>query len=383
MQLVMAQARLAGATIIGGKVLTEVGDDGRAAARASQQELAQTAATRSHQQFLDTLKNSDKKAGGARLSDQTKLSNTLATDQQKGDQQAETAEAQHQQKLLDLAASYAEKRAKAQTVYDQATLDSRAGFYGQMGQIESAGIQKASSDAYESAVNKSREIAASKGADVGNAYMAAQEAVILARAQRQQAIETALAAAKQDKSKRGEAEYLQGVDSLYRRSEDAKLAAAASGQDSLASQQQAALADEQAQYQQQLDQLGTKVANAADLRIAAAQRAGKAVDVEALSVDGLAASYGKLGIAAARGAAPGATPAAVTPAATTPAAVGASKGQLVQAPDVTNAIETGNDRLSRVEGRLGDVIGAIQDVAKRVSGVEGAIGGLKASGGVS
>lgn len=226
-------------------------------------------------QFNESLKKKGGAGGGVKLSDQAKLNNSLAADQAKADDAAENAERQHQQKLLDITKEFAERRAEAQRSFDQAQLEGRGDFYGSLFDIESAKIQQASSAAYEQASQKAGQIAQEQGADVAEKYMDAQEQIILARAQRQAAIEEA-----EKKKDSARAEALRGVDALKRRAEDAKLNDIEQGRGSINQDEQKALADADADAARRQDEIGIKATQAGDRKVDAAERAGKAIDVE-------------------------------------------------------------------------------------------------------
>lgn len=250
-----------------------------------------------------------KKGGGTKLSDQTKLQNSLLASQEQYAQKSEDAERSHLDRVLQINQEFAQKIKKAQDDFGQSQLDSRASFYDSLSNIEDAGLRQALSQQYEQAFQEAQQIAATKGADVADAFLKAKQAALQAQAQR--ASEIAQATKEGDKDK---AAYLAGVDKLYREAEDRKVAAAAAGDDSIAAERDAALAEEGQKYADAQSKIGDSADTAAQRKILAAERAGKAVDAEALKVDGLIAKYDALGQAGSRA---GVTPVAGT---TTPGA---------------------------------------------------------------
>lgn len=292
--------------------------------------------------------------GAAKLSDQQKLNNSMAADQQRADQQAETAESQHQQRLLDIEATYQEKRRQAEATYNQQQLDGRASFYDQLGQIQNTKLRAQLSQQYEAAAAEAGRVAERQGADVAAKYMDAQTTIIQDRAKRQQDIEAA------EKAKdKGKAEYLKGVDDLYRQAEDARLAKVTAGEGSIASERDKALADEARKNEEAQGKIADAADQSAARRIAAAQRAGQAIDAETAKATTLAQAYDRVAPAGQQPPPTAATPAPAT-AATAPdlgAAIGALRGAV---EGVERAVRESGSAVERaVERGAGRVAGAV------------------------
>jgi hypothetical protein len=318
---------------------------------------ARTALTQAQQQ---AAKAGGGGAGGGavKLSDQQKLNNSLLTDQEKYQQQSEDAAIAYARDTQKIYADFYEKMQSAQRDFNQSELEGRASFYDNLGSIENQKIAKAASAQYEQASIEAGKIAQEKGADVADKYMAAQEQVISARAKRAAEIEKA---AKDDKSK---AEYLRGVDEQYRRAEDAKIARVKEGEGSLAAERDKQLQDAADKENAAQDKLGTAAERAADRKITASERAGKAIDAELAKTGQLADTYNRIAPAGGivppvvAGATPTAAPGVVPPEADPIAvAIGGAKDAIVAA-------------LAAVERAARDTTGAVRNL-KNSGGVAG------------
>ena len=317
-------------------------------------------------QLQKSQESADKKGrgGAGKLSDQQKLNNSLLADEDKFNTQYEDADLKHAQNLLKIQADYAEKMRAAQESFDQDQLDGRASFYDNLASIESGKIQKQASAAYEAASQEAGRIAQEKGADVADKYMSAQEQIISARAKRLSDIEKA----EKDKDK-DKAAYLKGVDELHKQAEDAKLNRIKEGAGSLASERDKQIQDENQQYEESQGKIAESADRAADRKIAAAERSGKAIDVEQLKLDKLGTTYDRL--APVRGqpsTGPGASGQAAGPAA--PAA----------APDQAPAADPIASAIADAKGAIVDALAAIERAARDTTS---AVKALPRSGGIA
>ncbi len=304
-------------------------------------------------------------AGGIKLTDQQRLNNSLIADTEKYQQKYDDLEVQHQQKRLNILEDYYDQVRKATEDFQQEQLDSRASFYDQQGSIESEKIRKASSVAYEQAAVEAGRIAQEKGADVADKYMQAQEKVINDRAKRAQEIEKA--AKEGDK---GRAEYLKGVDANYRKAEDAKIARVQEGEGSLAEERDKRLSEEEKAYEEQGGKLADHAEASADRRIAAAQRAGKAIDEEVSKASALQAAYDKIAPNAPTAATPAPTAATPVPA-TTP----------VAAPTI--AVAPTDPIVAAIGSAKDSLVAALSAIEKAAKETTGAVKQIKATGGVA
>jgi hypothetical protein len=306
-----------------------------------------------------------KGAAGAKLSDQQKLQNQLLASNEDYANKSEDAEQAHADAVAKINADFYEKMLAAQRDFDQERLDSRAGFYDQQGSIESDAVRKAASQQYEAAALESEKIAQEKGADVANAYMDAQEKIINDRAKRQDEIQKALNKKDKKEFDPDKAAYLQGVDELHRRAEDAKLARLKEGAGSIADEHQKQLDDEAQKAADAQDKIALANDRATEKKIVGSERAGKKIDEEKLKVDNLKTSYDNLGASGAR--------AGITPGA------GATTGAPPTVSDTTTATGAAPaaDPTAAAIASLKDAIGAVESAVKsageKVSGAVRAI----------
>ena len=304
--------------------------------------------------------------GGAKspkLSDQQRLNNQLLASQDQYEQKAEDAEQTHLDKIVSINKDFQSKMKDAQDNFQQSQADGRAGFYDSLGSIEDAGLRNTFAAQYEAAFQEADKIAAEKGADIGQKFLEAKQAALEAQAGRASKIDDA-----QKAGDTGKAEYLAGVDRLYREAEDRKVAAAAAGQDSIAATRDAQLAAEGSAYTTAQDKLGAAADTAAQRRIDAALRSGQAVDAEGLKVDGLTARYDALATAGAR-----------TGVAPTAGAASAPAG----AASAPAAATDGNPLLTSMDAIVAAVNAAKEAIVGAARDTTGAVRSLKSSGGIA
>ncbi len=292
--------------------------------------------------------------GTTKLTDQQKLNNSLLSSQESFQSKSEAAEQAHLDKLASINADFNEKMKKAQDSFSQSQLDGRAGFYDTLGSIEDQGLRTALAAEYEAAFQEADKIATEKGADVGQKFLEAKQAAIQAQGQR--ASEIAEATKSGDKDK---AAYLAGVDKLYREAEARKLEAIKSGEGSVASERDAAIAAESDNYGAAQEKIGTAADQAAARKVLAAERAGQAVDAEGLKVDALTSKYDALGQAGARA---GVAPSAV--AATTPPAPTDS----TQPPSAAQTNDAIAAAIASLKSAINAVEGAVKGGAEKITG---------------
>jgi hypothetical protein len=283
--------------------------------------------------------------GGTRLSDEQKLNNSLLASQEEYQTKSEDAATQHAIDVEKIYQDFYQKMQSAQRDFDQSQLEGRAGFYDNLGQIESDKIRQAASAQYEQASIEAGKIAETQGADVAEKYMDAQERIISARAKRLAEIEKA----EKDKDS-GRAEYLRGVDAEYKKAEDAKLARIKEGEGSLSSERDKQLAESAAKEQDAQDKIGLAADRAAEKKILASERAGKAIDTELAKAGQLADTYDRVGQSSSRA---GITPVPAGAAAGTPTTP--AQAAAAAAAPVTNA----DAMLAAIEG-LKQAIAAVE-----------------------
>lgn len=313
---------------------------------------AETRLKQARQAQIAASTKASKAGGAARLSDQQKLDNSLLASQEQYAQKSEQAESDHWDRVLQINADFAEKIKKAQDDFAQSQLEGRAGFYDSLGSIEDAGLRQALSAQYEAAFQEADAIAREKGADVGQQFLEAKQAAIQAQGQRASEIAEATKAGDKDK-----ADYLAGVDTLYRDAEERKLNAIKAGEGSVAAERDAALAEESAKYGEAQTKIGDSADQAAQRKILAAERAGQAVDTEIAKVNALGLAYDRVGVSGARaGIGPAVAPTAAPTAAPAPAGANAP-GDVVVALQAAQAA---------IVGALQSVIGAERETSSAV-----------------
>lgn len=292
-------------------------------------------------------------AGAVKLSDQQRLNNQLLTSQETYENKYEDLEADHAERRLAILKKYNEDVAKEQANFAQSQLDTAASFYDQLGGIQTkkaGAIQKQASVEYEQAVTE----AAQMGGEAGQRYLEAKEAAILARSKRAEAIQQAVEGKDTERAK-----YLRGVDAKYRAAEDAKIAAIKAGGDAAVNERDKQLADEDAKYEESSGKISVAADRAADAKIAASERAGKAIDAEQAKLAGLETTYNRMGRGPSPAAAPTATAAGEGARAPTAAAaggldVGALLGKLDELRSaIVSATSGGADRIVRSVDKIG------------------------------
>ncbi|MCC7267059.1 MAG: hypothetical protein IT546_06925, partial [Caulobacteraceae bacterium] len=296
------------------------------------------------------LQNRATTAGGGRAGAAAKEQRSLLNAQEDYQQRAQDLAESHEERLGKIAEEGAKKRLEAERKFAQNQLDSRAGFYRSLAGIEDQDVAKDLSAKYEQAVQQAQEIARTKGADVADEFLAAQQQSIRDQAD----LQAEIADAEKNKDA-GKAEYYRGLLKLQQEADAERLRQITESGDSLLAQQEAQYTEEELAYAKHLDELAeTYRQKTADLG------------------PGFAATLGSpppTGSPAAAGTAPVDTTAA--PATTAPVPQGAT---LVSDPNVASAVEAG---LGRLEGRVGDLEAKLGDVVSAVEGVERAVKNIK------
>lgn len=307
---------------------------------------------------IEGLRDKGKGGGGGgapKLTAQEKLNNQLLASDEQFQQKSEDAERAHQQRILDIQAEFAKRIADAQENFAQSQLEGRAGFYDSLGSIEDAGLRQALSAQYEAAFQEADQIAREKGADVGQAFLEARQQALEAQASRASEIQQAT-----DEGDKGKAEYLRGVDKLYRDAEERKLARIKEGQGSIASEQDTALAEEDAKYQDAQDKLALSSERSADRAVTAAQRRGDAVDAELLKVSNLATAYSTLG--APVGGTQAGGPLAATPTTTPTVSPPTAPSTAATLPDLIASL------MGKIDGLQSALVAAEKSGADQIAG---------------
>lgn len=163
-----------------------------------------------------------------------------AREQQRLQEQIERDTERHYERLAQLYERFQERMRQAEQAFAQHQLEGRADFYNALSRFEDNELRKRLSAAYEQGVLEAQQLAADKGADVADAYLEELTKTLLARAQREQAIAQAMM-----EGDTGQAEYLRGVDELYRRAEQARLERIKQGEASIQAEYQQSVAEQE------------------------------------------------------------------------------------------------------------------------------------------
>lgn len=298
-------------------------------------------------------------AGAAKISDQTKLNNTLLNDQEKYQDQAEQAERQHQENLLDIARDAAKRQLAQQKKNEIDKRESELGFLESITASELNATQEGRdaiakiNERYYADFDK-----AQKAAQAGNA--AQSEAMVKAageRAAAEQRYAEQIEQARQDGNK-SEIERLEALREKQRQILDEKDKQIVEGGDANVNATTEALTAEQQRYEEQNDKIGTSAEQAAERKVKAAVRSGKAVSDETALLLEQEQILNRMGRTAAPGGVEGGPPAAPGVAAAVPQA----------APGTTTDLGA---LLSGLQSKLDEVKTAIGGVEKAtISGAD-------------
>jgi len=342
-----------------------------ALARARGDKAAEFNALTQLDQLDDKVAKAHKARGGAKLSDTQKLDNSLLAQQDKTNNQAEDAALKHEKKIEAIEQAAYQKRLDAEKAFNQDELDANASFYEQLGSVGSSGnakidqqLRKELSARRENAVLEAQKL----GGDQGDAFLKASEAAISKEGQIQDKINKA----KQEKNG-GEAEYQAGILALQKKADDARLESIRTGGSQIENERKKQLADEDSAYQEQTGKIQTAAERARDAKILAAERSGKAIDVENLKLGKQADLLDRIGGAAGgRTTTPLGTP--TTAGAAPPAALGGATVAGPSGPLDLSAL------LSKLDELKDAVVAAERQGAQQVTS---AVRGAQASGGVA
>jgi hypothetical protein len=244
---------------------------------------------------------------------------------------------EYEESLGKIAEDYAKRRLEAQQKFDLNRLDSAVSFYDAITGLEDQDLARQLSARYEAAVLQAQDIANTKGADVADAFLRAQEQAIRGQGEREAAIAEA-----EGEGDTAEAERLRGLLDLQKRADDERLRQILEGNDTIAAAEAQAYSEAERRYAEHLDRMGVVY-----------QR--------------------KFG-----GAAPGLAPPPPGESVPAPAAAAAPAAQTASAQPVVDigaqqALDTG---LGRLEAAMGAVRDGVAAVERRVGDVERAVGKL-------
>jgi hypothetical protein len=304
-------------------------------------------------------------AGAVKLSDQTKLNNTLLNDQQKYHDQAEAAATEHQQKLLDIEQEFAEKSLAAQRQNEVGKRESRGSFYRTL-LLDTEGlspqIQASLSAGYEAAFAKSQELAQAGNQAQADAYLDLKKEQLEAEAQYQSDLAKAREDGDKDLQRR-----LEAVHALEVAAAAEKEKQLLEGGDANVNARDKALAEEGERYAEQQGKIGTVAEQAAQRKIDAAQRAGKAVSDENVLLLEQEAILNRIGAVApgtpAAGPLPPAPVGTPTVAGGAPAAAASLDTLAGLLEGIANAVSSAQAAITRAQG----------DTTSAVKGLRGSL----------
>lgn len=291
--------------------------------------------------------------GGAALSDQERLNNQLALDQLRADQQSQDALIAHEERMLEIRKDYAERTLRAIEAFQEDQKSGRASFYESLTGIEDHGLQKAMAAQFEAAALEAGKIAQTLGPDVAADFLQQMQKNIIDQAKRQQEISKALDKGSNDFNP-ALAEYLRGVDQLFRVSEQGAINQILRARDSLALSEQESVQDAERKYIDALAKISDTSAESAERRIEAARLAGREIDIEIAKVQELGLMYEKIGFM------PGSQRTVALQGNTPDPMAGVSESLTSIAADITSV-------LSAIRSNTGETVGAIRRLTPSVT----------------
>jgi len=312
--------------------------------------------------------------GGTKLSDQTKLNNSLLDNQAQYESKAEDAAAAHEKRLLDIQAEYAKKSLAQQKANEISKRQSQADFYDRLtssdlnkskNKGDQAALKQIDAD-YQAAYAKAQQIAQSGNAKLAADYLAFKQK----QAESELSYAEAVAKAKADKDT-AEVNRLAQIQKLRQAAAAEEEKQLLEGGDANTNARDQAIAEESAKYAESQDKIGVASDRAAERKIANAERSGKAIDAEQLKLDTLASTYDRIAPArSSTGVAPplGSTPADAA-ATDTPAAAGQKEDPIVSALNAAkSAIVDAIGRAEQATKGAGDkVASAVKSLPRSVT----------------
>lgn len=309
--------------------------------------------------------------GAAKLNDQQKLNNTLLNDQARYQDQAEQQARDHAKRLLDIDRDFQERSLEQQRKNE---IGKRRGELDYLKAATSSDLNDTSGGAEELARINAQYYAdfeaAQAQAQAGNAALSA-ELVALAgeRAKIELDYAEQIAAAK-EKRDAAEVARLEALREKERQILDEQQRQILTGGDANVNARNEALTAEQERYEEQQGKGASAAESAADRKIAAAERAGRAIDAETLKLQQQEALLNRLAASPPPGGAT-TTPSAPTTT-TTPNTATAQAGTV---PDLATLAESLNTLAGQIAAAItsasGDVVRAQRDTTDAVKSLNG------------
>lgn len=320
------------------------------------------------QQQLSAARSKATKAGGAvHLSDQQKLNNTLLTDQDRANDQLEAAARAHGQRMLDIEERFRKASLAQQKANELSKRSSELDFLKSITSSELNSTKEGRAEIQRINEQFYRDFAASqKAAQEGNLK---QSEELAAQAKHRADVELQYAndidKARRDKNK-GEVARLEALRELERQLLAEQEKQIVEGGDPNVKARQEALDEEERNFAEQQGKIGDAADAAAQRKIDAALRSGKAIEAENLRLQQQEEILNRIGAKqGAPGTAPGSTPpptptsTAGTPP-TTPVDLAALAAALqAMADQVSTAIGTASGNIVQAEQATTRAVGAL------------------------
>lgn len=272
--------------------------------------------------------------------------------QQDTNNKIEDLERAHQDKLAQIAADGAQKRAAADRSFTRQQLTGRASFYRNLANVEDQATRQRLSAQFEAVQQEAAALRQTQGADVAQQYSEAATAAI----ERQAEIERAIAEAR-DKGDTGQAEYLQGVLELQKAADQDELDNIKNKGSAIAAEQARQYAEQETAYEAHLEKLGI------------------AFSRKAAQIPGLAGSLPTVP-----------TPPLPPPSTVANAQAAAQAPPPIQSPDKVQAVAdvatpaAVDQQTSQLGAKLDAISSALSQVKAAIDSVRGAVDNLKRSG---
>lgn len=299
--------------------------------------------------YEETRTRTARAGGAARLSDQQKLNNSLLADQEKYNDQSIRATLEHEQRILEIEEEFQKRSLEQQRKNEVSKRQSRADFYDSLTSATAdVGPEVAAqlSAAYEQAYAEAQAMAQAGNQKLAAEYLALKEQQIRDELEFQKKVAAAREAG--DKAEVARLEAIHKLRQDAQAEEERQLRAEG---DTNVNQRNEALGDEGERFADQQGKIGTAAEQAAERKVNAAVRAGKAVDIENAKLLEQERILGRIGGGATvpgGAAATGPVPAGATAAPTSP--VDALASVAAQLQSIVDAIHTQGGNITKAQG---------------------------------
>lgn len=275
------------------------------------------------QQASASRQRGAKAAGAAHLTDQQRLNNTLLSDQEKFQDQSEAAEKAHNQKLLDIDREFQKKSLEQQRANELSKREGELGFLKSITESELNATKEGR--AAIQAINERFYADFAKAQEAAQAGNAKQSEEMVEQARKRAEVEQQYAEkidkARKDKNQ-SEVTRLQALLELERQLLDEQSKQIEQGGDTNVNARNEALTEEQRRFEEQQGKIGDAADNAAQRKIDAALRSGKAIEAENLQLQQQEAIINRIGNRGAPGTSAGGGTGTAPPAGTSPTPTG-------------------------------------------------------------